>query len=140
MLAHTLGLVTLLLATSSAFQLANHRTSRNGALSRQQSHHDRRDFIVGGVAAFTSSLLLQNQPAHAMPMVTTDEFRSIARDSAQAISRVEFSGRKKDSLSVCFVQGNLSVRTLISFLSLRQHSQIRGCHGQTRRWYVVWNQ
>ena len=61
--------------------------------------------VIGGVAALTSTFLVQNKPAHAIPMITTDEFRIILRDSAQAIKLVEFSGPKSEVVTVKLVDG-----------------------------------
>lgn len=64
----------------------------------------RRDFLVG--SAFTSALLLNVVPANAIPMVTTEEFRIIVRDSARAIKVVEFAGPKSELVTVKLNDGS----------------------------------
>lgn len=75
-------------------------------LDSTTANNSRRQFLIGGGnAALIATVLMSNQPAHAVPMITTDEFRTILRDSAQAISVVEFSGAKSDTVTVKLVDG-----------------------------------
>lgn len=67
--------------------------------------NSRRAFVFSGAAAVTSALLMRNEPAHAIPMITTDEFRTILGDSAQAIKVVEFTGPKSETVTVKLVDG-----------------------------------
>jgi hypothetical protein len=54
----------------------------------------------------TATILLPfPQPAYAIPMVTTEEFTSIVRDSARSINVVEFSGPKSETVLVRLVDG-----------------------------------
>lgn len=69
------------------------------------NNNNRRSFIIDGASSIASIWLLTNRPAYAVPMITTEEFRTIVRDSAQAISRVEFSGPKSDAVVVKLVDG-----------------------------------
>lgn len=48
---------------------------------------------------------LASAPARALPLVTTDEFNTILRDSASSISLVEFSGPKSETVTVQLVDG-----------------------------------
>ena len=68
---------------------------------------NRRQFFTAGAAAFTSLLAwdINVQSAHAIPMITTEEFRIILRDSAQAINVVEFTGAKSETVTVKLVDG-----------------------------------
>ena len=67
--------------------------------------NSRRAFVFSGAAAFTSAFFIQNEPALAIPMITTDEFRIILRDSAQTIKVVEFTGPKSETVTVKLVDG-----------------------------------
>lgn len=49
---------------------------------------------------------MQSEPAHAVPMISTDEFRVILRDSAQAIQVVEFTGPQSEIVTVKLVDGS----------------------------------
>jgi hypothetical protein len=78
------------------------RTTGKGVSSRSA-------FLSTAVAAFvTTSVVITVVPlpaAWAMPVVTTDEFTSIIRDSARSIERVEFSGPKSEIVVVRLVDG-----------------------------------
>jgi hypothetical protein len=73
------------------------------------TNNSRRQFLIGSVgnavSALVTTVILSNQPAHAIPMITTDEFRIILRDSAQAINVVEFSGPKSEIVTAKLVDG-----------------------------------
>lgn len=94
---------TLLLSCACAFDLSSFRPASTP--TRPHAIDSRRTFLVSGAAAFSSALLIQNEPAHAVPMIATDEFRVILRDSAQAIKLVEFSGPKSETVIVKLVDG-----------------------------------
>ncbi len=55
----------------------------------------RRRFLMFSATTFFSALLSFQQLAHAIPMVSVDEFAIILRDSPLSISMVEFSGTSK---------------------------------------------
>ena len=74
--------------------------------------------VVTASASLTASFLWGSQPALAgdgnpaatsasskLPLITTDEFGIILRDSAQAIQVVEFSGPKSETVTVRLVDG-----------------------------------
>jgi hypothetical protein len=64
----------------------------------------RRAFLVAGLAA---AVAFQATPSNAaMPMITSEEFNIILRDSARGITRVEFSGPKSDTVIVRLVDGS----------------------------------
>lgn len=46
-----------------------------------------------------------SSPAHALPMVTSDEFDIILRDSARSIEQVEFSGPRSETVTVRLMDG-----------------------------------
>jgi len=50
---------------------------------------------------------IQTQPAQAMPMVLTEEFEIIARDSARSIQVVEFAGTAGEVVTVRLVDGTV---------------------------------
>jgi len=75
-------------------------TTTNGASSAEAS---RRSFL--GVLAGGTLLVTAASPAHALPMVTPEEFDIILRDSARSIDQVEFSGPKSETVVVRLVDG-----------------------------------
>lgn len=85
-----------LLATAVAFLATFQETTSFHASSR-------RSFISQSTA--TAALLWTAQPAHAIPMVTIEEFRTILRDNARSISRVEFSGPRQETVVVLLQDG-----------------------------------
>lgn len=64
----------------------------------------RRNFLSQSTAAATL-LATCLQPAHAIPMVTIDEFRTILRDNSRSIARVEFSGPRQETVLVFLQDG-----------------------------------
>ena len=97
---------TLVLSSVLSFDLSTFRPRGPPPTATTDTASSRRAFVVGGAAALTSAILLiPNEPAHAIPMITTDEFRIILRDSAQAIKVVEFSGPKSETVTVKLVDG-----------------------------------
>ena len=61
--------------------------------------------LVFGVAGLITSAAGLISPANAIPMVTTDEFGIILRDSPRSIEVVEFSGPKSETVTVRLVDG-----------------------------------
>jgi hypothetical protein len=61
--------------------------------------------VASGAMAAATILLPFPQLAYAIPMVTTEEFTSIVRDSARSINVVEFSGPKSETVLVRLVDG-----------------------------------
>ena len=94
---------TLLLSRVVAFDLPSFRPATTP--TRPLATDSRRTFLLSGAAACSSALLIHNEPAYAIPMITTDEFRIILRDSAQAIKLVEFTGPKSETVTVKLVDG-----------------------------------
>lgn len=81
-------------------------TRENGAASAEASSSSfpsRRSFF--GVLAGGALLATAASPAHALPMVTPEEFDVILRDSARSIDKVEFSGPKSETVVVRLVDG-----------------------------------
>ena len=103
MIHRHLSFFFLLLSSVVAFNVPGRQAEQ--APSQTTTTTNRRSFVVGGMAALTSTFLMQTNPANAIPMITTDEFRIILRDSAQAIKVVEFSGPKSDVVTVKLVDG-----------------------------------
>jgi hypothetical protein len=69
---------------------------------------NRRTFLgttLSGVASTVTIMALPSDPAVAMPMVSTEEFNTIIRDSARSIETVEFSGPKSETVVVVLVDG-----------------------------------
>jgi hypothetical protein len=64
----------------------------------------RRSFF-GSAMTGIALLTLTPPPAFSIPMVSTDEFNSIIRDSARSIQMVEFSGPKSESVVVILIDG-----------------------------------
>jgi hypothetical protein len=64
----------------------------------------RRAFLVGTVATLSSASLVAPSFA-AIPMVTTEEFETIVRDSQRSIKIVEFTGPKSETVTVRLVDG-----------------------------------
>lgn len=61
---------------------------------------------IGTLALATTVLALQPPAAlAAIPMITTDEFTIILRDSARSIQRVEFAGPKSEVVTVILQDG-----------------------------------
>ena len=96
---------TLFLSSAAlAFDLSSFRP--RAPTTTHAKTNSRRAFVFSsGAAAITSALLIQTEPALAIPMITTDEFRIILRDSAQAIKVVEFTGPKSETVTVKLVDG-----------------------------------
>ena len=65
--------------------------------------------IIGLVATATCSFILDPynaaNVANAIPMISTNEFNTIIRDSARGIEVVEFSGPKSETVKVILVDG-----------------------------------
>eukprot|EP00977_Amphora_coffeiformis_P011137 scaffold2657_cov89-Amphora_coffeaeformis.AAC.31 len=94
--------------TTGAFDLRSHARSNSPATTPMTSHTttpNRRSFLVGGVTTAFALMFSNTQPAHAIPMISTEEFRVILQDSAQAIKQVEFSGPKSEIVTVKLVDG-----------------------------------
>ena len=66
----------------------------------------RRTFLLSQSTAVASLLLLTlPKPAHAIPMVTISEFRTILRDNSRSLARVEFSGPRQETVLVVLQDG-----------------------------------
>jgi hypothetical protein len=61
--------------------------------------------VASGAMVAATILLPFPQMANAIPMVTTEEFTSIVRDSARSIDVVELSGPKSETVLVRLVDG-----------------------------------
>mmetsp|Transcript_35745 Transcript_35745/g.74379 ORF Transcript_35745/g.74379 Transcript_35745/m.74379 type:complete len:209 (-) Transcript_35745:201-827(-) len=66
----------------------------------------RRGFVATGIASVVALMAIAPTPAFAdIPMITTEEFGIILRDSAQAVQVVEFSGPKSETVTVRLFDG-----------------------------------
>lgn len=61
--------------------------------------------VLAGTITSAASPMKANAADGSMPMLTTDEFLIVLRDSAKAIQRVEFSGPKAETVVVRLVDG-----------------------------------
>ena len=89
----------LLLATTSNAFLAPSPVER----STTNLSASRRSLLLGGGAAAVAALW--TQPAFAIPMVKTDEFENILRDSGRSIQVVDFAGTNGETITVRLVDG-----------------------------------
>jgi uncharacterized protein involved in exopolysaccharide biosynthesis len=64
----------------------------------------RRQLFTAGAAFLTVSALSQ-QAVNAIPMISSDEFAIVLRDSALSIQQVEFSGPRSETVIVKLVDG-----------------------------------
>jgi len=108
----------LILANSVAAVLGfsahttNHRrtTSSSTSIPEQTNKNvavvesNLRRTIFGGAAFLTGASLFQ-KAASAIPMISSDEFAIVLRDSALSIQQVEFSGPKSETVIVKLVDG-----------------------------------
>ena len=97
----------------------NNEESNNGnahALSQQQSTTtsstttstlSRRNYFAQSLVLATATMMTTTTTTTttATPMITTDEFTIILRDSARSIVRVEFAGPKNDQVQVLLLDG-----------------------------------
>jgi hypothetical protein len=107
--------VLLFLIPVVALQLPTDLTQRTRTRAILKSMHasvfdepTRRSFLgstISGIASTATLLALSSAPAVAMPMVSTEEFSTIIRDSARSIEMVEFSGPKSETVVVVLVDG-----------------------------------
>ncbi|KAG7357010.1 hypothetical protein IV203_001698 [Nitzschia inconspicua] len=65
----------------------------------------RRNILLSCGATIWTVLTSYQQPGHAIPMVTVDEFAIILRDSPLSVKVVEFSGPKSENIVVKLVDG-----------------------------------
>lgn len=65
----------------------------------------RRNFGKALLLAVAATATTTALPAHAIPMITTNEFIIILRDSARSIARVEFAGAQNDQVQVILSDG-----------------------------------
>ena len=71
-------------------------------------------FAIAGISTAVAPLTFSPSPALAIPMVSTEEFSSIIRDSARSIETVEFSGPKSETVVVVLVDGtNFGINDVI---------------------------
>ena len=89
----------------------NHRRTSSSTVPEQTNNNVvvvesnvRRRTIFGGAAFLTVASLFQ-QAAYAIPMISSDEFAIVLRDSALSIRQVEFSGPKGETVMVKLVDG-----------------------------------
>ncbi|KAI2489655.1 hypothetical protein MHU86_24927 [Fragilaria crotonensis] len=80
------------------------RTRRPWSTNLKAEQNDRRSLLLGGAVAAAASVFPQ-WPALAIPMVKTDEFENILRDSGRSIQIVEFAGTSGESITVRLVDG-----------------------------------
>jgi hypothetical protein len=87
-------------------RLSNEETVQTNVADKNNS---RRSLLLNSAAAlsFLSLTTAFAQPAFAMPMVLTDEFETILRDSGRSIQMVEFAGTTGDTVTVRLVDGTL---------------------------------
>lgn len=95
--------VFLLLGVSLALAPQARWKSRQQAA--EESSSSRRTFLTTAVATAGAAFLTVRPALAAIPMVTTDEFNVILRDSARSIDVVEFSGGKSENVVVKLVDG-----------------------------------
>jgi hypothetical protein len=118
----SLFLLTALLASSShAFAPATSSTRGSMVVTRlaneesaqttnvADSNNARRSLLLNSAAALSFlSLTTFANPAFAdIPMIQTDEFETILRDSGRSIQMVEFAGTAGDTVTVRLVDGTL---------------------------------
>lgn len=63
--------------------------------------------LVEGTMGISAALLVFNQPAQAMPMVSTEEFETLVRDAARSVQIVEFTGTAGQIVTVRLVDGTV---------------------------------
>lgn len=73
--------------------------------SRNDTPSISRRNLLGTMGILTTSLLLHPIVAHAIPMVSTDEFDILLRDSSLSVQVVEFSGPRSETVIVKLVDG-----------------------------------
>ena len=93
------------LATPISGFVAPSNTRRQTSTSLFAIQNDRRSILLGSVVAGASLLLLPGQAALAIPMVKTDEFEKILRDSGRSIQIVEFAGTSGETITARLVDG-----------------------------------
>jgi hypothetical protein len=95
----------------SVFESTRQKRTNGGVgpqfmLPTSSEESSRRTFLSSAVVGVASSTLLSlPSPVNAIPMVSTDEFNTILRDSARSIDVVEFSGPKSETVTVVLVDG-----------------------------------
>ena len=88
----------------------NHRRTSSFTVPEQTNNNivvvesNVRRTIFGGAAFLTVASLFQ-KAAYAIPMISSDEFAIVLRDSALSIRQVEFSGPKGETVMVKLVDG-----------------------------------
>lgn len=88
----------------------NHRRTSSSTVPEQTNNNvvvvesNVRRTIFGGAAFLTVASLFQ-KAAYAIPMISSDEFAIVLRDSALSIQQVEFSGPKGETVMVKLVDG-----------------------------------
>ena len=87
---------------SRQFQGTTHLT-----MASNSDEPNRRKFLATSFAAAATGLFSFQQSAMAIPMVSTDEFNSILRDSPLSVQVVEFSGPRSDNVVVKLVDGTV---------------------------------
>jgi hypothetical protein len=65
----------------------------------------RRNFLFGTAAAFSAFVINPSLPVLAIPMVKSEEFESILRDSGRSIQLVEFAGSNGETVTVRLIDG-----------------------------------
>mmetsp|Transcript_16554 Transcript_16554/g.21661 ORF Transcript_16554/g.21661 Transcript_16554/m.21661 type:complete len:213 (+) Transcript_16554:109-747(+) len=99
----------LLLVPASCLVPSNPRNVINQQVNMDPAVANRRAFMQTGIvsiaAAFATGNVAPSPAFAAMPMVTTDEFSTLLKDSAQAVQVVEFSGPKSETIIVRLVDG-----------------------------------
>jgi hypothetical protein len=80
------------------------RTRRPSTTNLKAEQNGRRSLLLGGAVATAASVFPQ-WPALAIPMVKTDEFENILRDSGRSIQIVEFAGTTGETITVTLVDG-----------------------------------
>ncbi len=94
----------LSMATPSCAFVAPSNNRRQPSTSLCAIQNDRRSILLGSVIT-GACLVLRGQAALAIPMVKTDEFEKILRDSGRSIQIVEFAGTSGETITARLVDG-----------------------------------
>lgn len=81
-----------------------HRISSIGLASSDNACSDMRRSFIGGASIFAATTFF-GASANAIPMVSTDDFAILLRDSSLSVQVVEFSGPKSETVLVKLVDG-----------------------------------
>ena len=94
-------------SASSCMSLQANNINEDSSTSTMNKPKDRRGFLVTSIASVAAAVVLTTNPptANAIPMITTDEFNIILRDSPYSIQVVEFSGPKSETVTAKLVDG-----------------------------------